>query len=61
MATLPARQREGHGARLLRAVLGHYALEGATKACLISTPAGERLYRSLGFEALEQLQVWQPR
>ena len=61
MATVPARQREGHGVRLLRAVLGHYALEGATTACLISTPAGESLYRSLGFETVERLQVWQPR
>lgn len=61
MATLPARQREGHGTCLLRAVLGHYALEGATTACLISTPSGESLYRSVGFTAVEQLQVWQPR
>jgi hypothetical protein len=60
MATLPARQREGHGACLLRAVLGHYALCGATTACLISSPAGESLYRSIGFEPLERLQVWKP-
>jgi GNAT superfamily N-acetyltransferase len=61
MATLPARQREGHGTCLLQAVLGHYALEGATTACLVSTPAGESLYRSVGFEPIEHLQVWQPR
>jgi predicted N-acetyltransferase YhbS len=61
MATAPARHREGHGGRLLRAVLGHYALEGATTSCLVSTPAGEPLYRSIGFTAIEQLQVWQPR
>jgi predicted N-acetyltransferase YhbS len=61
MATAPARQREGRGTCLLRAVLGHYALEGATAACLISLPGGEPLYRSVGFEAIEQLQVWQPR
>ena len=61
MATVPTRQREGHGTRLLRAVLGNYALEGALTACLVSTPAGESLYRSLGFQTVEQLQVWQPR
>jgi GNAT superfamily N-acetyltransferase len=61
MATVPSRQREGHGTRLLRAVLGHYALEGATTACLVSTAAGESLYRSVGFQTLEHLQVWQPR
>ena len=60
MATAPDRQREGHGRRLLRAVLGHYALEGATTACLVSTPAGESLYRSVGFAPVEHLQVWQP-
>lgn len=61
MATLPERQGEGHGGCLLRAVLGHYALEGATRACLIASPAGEALYRSVGFTALEQLAVWRPQ
>jgi GNAT superfamily N-acetyltransferase len=61
MATLPSAQRRGHGARLLRAVLGHYALEGAASACVIATRAGEPLYRSLGFEPAERLQVWMKR
>jgi N-acetylglutamate synthase-like GNAT family acetyltransferase len=61
MATVPSRRREGHGTCLLRAVLGHHALEGATTACLITTSAGESLYGSLGFETVEQLQVWNPR
>lgn len=61
MATLPAEQRRGHGARLLRAVLGHYALEGATTACVIATDAGVALYRAAGFEASEDLQVWMKR
>ena len=60
MATAPDSRRQGHGASLLRAVLGHYALEGATSACLISTPAGEPLYRRVGFEPVEHLRVWQP-
>jgi predicted N-acetyltransferase YhbS len=61
MATPPAEQRRGHGGRLLRAVLGHYALEGARNACVIATAAGEPLYRSLGFEPSERLQVWMKR
>ena len=61
MATAPDRQREGHGTSLLRAVLGHYALEGAKTACLVSTPAGVSLYRKVGFQPVEHLQVWQPR
>jgi ribosomal protein S18 acetylase RimI-like enzyme len=61
MATLPSAQRRGHGEHLLRAVLGHYALEGATTACVIATPAGEPLYRSLGFEPADRLQVWMKR
>jgi ribosomal protein S18 acetylase RimI-like enzyme len=58
MATAPAEQRNGHGRRLLLAVLGHYALEGATSVCVVATPAGERLYRSVGFETAEPLRVW---
>jgi predicted N-acetyltransferase YhbS len=61
MATPPQQQRLGHGGRLLRAVLGHYALEGATSACVIATAAGEPLYRSLGFEPAERLRVWMKR
>ena len=58
MATAPAEQRRGHGRRLLCAVLGNYALEGATSVCVVATPAGERLYRSVGFETAEPLRVW---
>jgi ribosomal protein S18 acetylase RimI-like enzyme len=60
MAVAPEHQRAGRGSYLLRAVLGNYALEGATMACLVATPAGEALYRALGFAPIEQLQVWQP-
>ena len=60
MATAPARRHEGHGSCLLRAVLGHYALEGATRACLIATGGSETLYRAVGFEPVEHLAVWHP-
>lgn len=61
MATPPAAQRRGHGAHLLRAVLGHYALEGLTAACVIATEQGEPLYRSVGFEPGERLRMWMKR
>jgi N-acetylglutamate synthase-like GNAT family acetyltransferase len=61
VATPPAAQRRGHGAHLLRAVLGHYALEGVTTACVLATEAGEQLYRTLGFKAAERLHVWMKR
>jgi ribosomal protein S18 acetylase RimI-like enzyme len=60
MATHPDRRHEGHGGCLLRAVLGHYALEGAARACLITTGSGEGLYREVGFRPVEQLSVWHP-
>jgi predicted N-acetyltransferase YhbS len=60
MATRPDRQHEGHGGCLLRAVLGHYALEGATQACLIATDTGEALYRTVGFQPVEHLSVFHP-
>jgi GNAT superfamily N-acetyltransferase len=58
MATPPPLQRRGHAGRLLRAVLGHYALEGATTACLVATPAGAALYRALGFAPAETWRAW---
>jgi N-acetylglutamate synthase-like GNAT family acetyltransferase len=61
LATPPAAQRRGHGAHLLRAVLGNYALEGLPRACVLATEAGEPLYRSLGFAPTEQLHVWMKR
>lgn len=61
IATPPAAQRRGHGQRLLRAVLGHYALEGLETACVIATEQGAPLYRTVGFEPAERLRVWMKR
>jgi ribosomal protein S18 acetylase RimI-like enzyme len=58
MATAPTARRAGRATKLLRAVLGHYALCGAQAACLVATPAGEPLYRSLGFTEAERVKVW---
>ena len=45
LATLAEHRRQGHGERLVRAVLGHYALEGAPAA---AAPANG-LSRRVGF------------
>lgn len=48
-ATLVEHRRRGHGEHLLRAVLGHYALEGATVATVAVSAAGDGLCRRIGF------------
>lgn len=58
MATPPARRRQGHAARLLRAALAAARDDGARHCLLNATPAGEPLYRALGFEELERWQQW---
>jgi ribosomal protein S18 acetylase RimI-like enzyme len=49
VATNPDDRRRGHAGHLLRAVLGHYALEGVEAAALVATPESERLFRGAGF------------
>jgi ribosomal protein S18 acetylase RimI-like enzyme len=48
LATAPGHRRRGHAEQLLRAVLGHYALEGVPAATLTVTPEAEALCRRLG-------------
>jgi ribosomal protein S18 acetylase RimI-like enzyme len=58
MATPPAHARRGHGRRLLSHALAHHAAEDVATAYLVATPAGEPLYRSLGFETVAELDIW---
>ena len=58
MATPPGLQRRGYGRRLLSGVLAQCALQGAKTCLLISSPAGEALYLSMGFSVIEHWQVW---
>jgi GNAT superfamily N-acetyltransferase len=58
MATPPALQRRGFGGRLLSAVLARSAAEGCDSSLLYASPAGEALYRSLGYEIIEHWQAW---
>ena len=58
MATPPDRQRHGYGRRLLSAVRAAASDAGATTALLFSSPDGQRLYQSAGFEIVEYWQAW---
>jgi ribosomal protein S18 acetylase RimI-like enzyme len=58
MATRSESQRRGYGRRLLETVLAREFHDGATGSLLNSSKAGERLYRELGFSAVDYLQLW---
>ncbi len=58
MATPTERQGSGLGRRLLRTVLREEFSRGAEASLLSSSKAGERLYRSLGYEVVDYLQLW---
>jgi GNAT superfamily N-acetyltransferase len=54
----PSRRRERIGTRILEACCAEVARRGLL-AMLDATPAGERIYRPLGFEAIVNLSRWQ--
>jgi GNAT superfamily N-acetyltransferase len=58
MATRPESQGRGYGRRLLRTALSVAFENGASGALLHSSVAGEKLYRSLGYEVVEYWQLW---
>jgi ribosomal protein S18 acetylase RimI-like enzyme len=58
VATHPSLRRRGHASRLMRAVLAESAREGARIALVYASAAGAPLYRALGFDVLEQWQLW---
>jgi GNAT superfamily N-acetyltransferase len=58
MAVLPEHQGRGHGRRLLSGVLSDHFDRGARGSLLHSSAAGERLYRSMGYECIEYWQLW---
>ena len=49
MATAATRQRSGIGRRLLSTAMAEARMQGARRFFLGATPAGYRLYESLGF------------
>ena len=58
MGTDPARQRSGIGRRLLSMSMAEARTRGATRFFLGATPAGYRLYESLGFKTRVVTKVW---
>jgi GNAT superfamily N-acetyltransferase len=58
MVTPPELQRQGAGRALLAQVLAHHLGEGTERFYLVSTPAGHRLYESVGFTAVDQWSAW---
>lgn len=58
MGTAPAMQRHGYGRRLLPTVLAMSASRGVSEALLLASPAGEPVYRDVGFRVVEHWQQW---
>ena len=55
----PARfQRRGAGRSLLEAIMSRFAVEGAERCFLFPSPAGRRLYDSLGFIEADRSEIW---
>ncbi len=61
MATPQSAQRKGYGQALLSQVLQEHARQGDRVGFLWSSAAGEPLYRRLGFEVIEYVQVFESR
>jgi predicted acetyltransferase len=58
VATIPQWRRRGLARALMRSVLGDAYRHGARTATLQSTPMGEPLYTSLGFEPVGRYEEW---
>lgn len=58
LGVAPAWQRRGIGRQLMSAWLAAAVERGASLATLNATPAGERLYRQLGFAEVGEGQTW---
>lgn len=58
MATASGRQRNGFGRRVLSAAIAGERAAGATEFLLLATPAGQPLYRSVGFGVISVASAW---
>jgi GNAT superfamily N-acetyltransferase len=58
MATLRDSQARGYGRRLIAVALYDQFEKGATGSLLYSSESGESLYRGLGYESVEYIQMW---
>ena len=58
MGTAARFQRQGAGRALLGTVMSRLATEGAKRCFLFPSPAGRRLYDSLGFVEVDRSEIW---
>jgi GNAT superfamily N-acetyltransferase len=58
VATLPSVRRRGIGTALTRAAMAAARADGHRWAVLLAEPAGEGIYRALGFEPLCRVETW---
>ncbi len=58
MATRPGLDHRGHGRRLLRTALRRCWDEGARQSVLVALSGASSFYRELGYQELEEWQVW---
>lgn len=58
MATAVDQLRRGFGRRLLAAAISAERAAGAAEFLLLATPAGQPLYRSVGFEVISVASAW---
>lgn len=61
VATVPAARRQGLASLVMRAVLIEARDRGCTTTTLQATDAGRRLYASLGYHRLCDMQLWERR
>jgi ribosomal protein S18 acetylase RimI-like enzyme len=61
VATRPAARRRGLATQVMHEALAAARNEGLTTTTLQATVAGERLYRSLGYRRLCDMQLWERR
>ncbi len=58
MATLPERQKQGFGDRLMRQVLGGCKRAGFSGAALMASPEGIHLYNKMGFTRIVETPIY---
>jgi GNAT superfamily N-acetyltransferase len=61
VATTPSARRRGLATQVMHEALGVARAAGLTTTTLQATEAGERLYRSLGYRRLCDMQLWERR
>jgi ribosomal protein S18 acetylase RimI-like enzyme len=61
VATAPAARRRGLATQVMHQALADARTAGLTSTTLQATDAGERLYRSLGYRRLCDMQLWERR